>query len=153
MKPTVVLDATPLGLLTQRAGVPDADACRDWLAEMERVGHLVLIPEVADYEVRRELLRANKTASVRRLDAFLAADPGAYLPITTPIMRHASLLWARARQQGRPTAPDLSLDADVILAAQALAVSAVPGEVIIATANPGHLSRFAAAERWEKIRP
>jgi len=153
MKPAVLLDTTPLGLLTQRAGVPQADACRRWLASLQQAGHRVLVPEMADYEVRRELLRAGNTLAVQRLDAFLAADPDAYLPLSTAVMRHAALLWAQARQQGRPTAPDPALDGDVILAAQALSVSAVPGEVVVATANPGHLSRFVAAERWEDIRP
>jgi hypothetical protein len=39
-----------------------------WLQHLLGKGALVLIPEIADYEVRRELLRAEKTASVARLD-------------------------------------------------------------------------------------
>ena len=100
MKPTIVLDSTPLGLLTQRAGVLQADACRRWLESLQEAGHRVVVPEMADYEVRRELIRARRDLGVRRLDAFLAADPDAYLPLTTSVMRHAALLWAQARQQG-----------------------------------------------------
>ena len=103
--------------------------------------------------MRRELLRARKDLAVQRLDAFLAADPDAYLPLTTSAVRHAAMLWAQARQQGRPTAADPALDGDVILAAQALAVSRVPGDVIVATANPDHLARFVTARRWEDIQP
>ena len=78
----------------------------------------VFIPEIADYEVRRELLRAGKTAGVMRLGELQKVFT--YLPITTSVMRRAAALWAAARNQGRPTADPKALDGDVILAAQAL---------------------------------
>ena len=74
-----------------------------------------------------------------------------YLPISTAAMRQAALLWARARQQGQPTAGDKALDGDVILAAQAIALEAP--DVLIATTNIGHLSRFVAADLWQNIEP
>ena len=77
------------------------------------------------------------------------ADLLEYAPITTSIMRKAAELWAIARQQGYPTASDQRIDADVILAAHALDMNTAG--TIIATTNVGHLARFAAAERWEKI--
>jgi hypothetical protein len=43
------------------------------------------------------------------------------------------------------------LDADVVLAAQALTLGAAP--VVIATSNVGHLSRFVPAELWQNITP
>jgi hypothetical protein len=52
---------------------------------------------------------------------------------------------------GRPTAPDLSLDADVILAAQALTLG-VPG-VVVATSNAAHLRRYVPALPWRQIAP
>jgi predicted nucleic acid-binding protein len=58
--------------------------------------------EIADYEVRRELLRASKTQGAARLDALAAMLE--YLPITTAAMRKASEFWAKARQQGLPRA-------------------------------------------------
>jgi hypothetical protein len=70
----IVLDAGPLGLLTQRKGVPEADSCKRWLASQLSEGARVLVPEIADYEVRRELLRANKAAGLARLDAFNGAQ-------------------------------------------------------------------------------
>lgn len=147
----MVLDAGPLGLLTQRSGVANADACREWLRRGLGRGLVFHVPEIADYEVRRELLRAGKSLGVTRLDAFVAAEPGRYLPITTAAMRQAAVFWADARRLGQPTAPDPSLDADVILAAQAATLDARSESVIVATTNVGHLARFVAAEDWDKI--
>jgi hypothetical protein len=38
------------------------------LERLLRSGALIMLPEIADYEVRRELLSAGKTTGVRRLD-------------------------------------------------------------------------------------
>jgi predicted nucleic acid-binding protein len=112
-------------------------------------GVAVLIPEIADYEVRRELLRAQKHAGIARLDA-LKARIG-YAPITTEAMLLAAEFWAQARRQGRPTTDDRALDGDVILAAQATVLGRGGDAVVIATTNVGHLGRFADARNWEAI--
>ena len=143
------LDTTPLGLLTQRTGRPEAEACRDWLASRLSSGVNVYIPEIADYELRRELVRAGKTAGVARLD--LLKDSLRYLPITTEAMLLAADLWARARRRGFVTADEKALDGDVILAAQALSSGIAASEIIVVTSNPSHLSHFLAARRWEEI--
>ena len=51
----VFLDSTPLWPACKPAGKPDADACRAWLTSLETAHILVVIPEIVDYEVRREL--------------------------------------------------------------------------------------------------
>ncbi|MBP8108178.1 MAG: hypothetical protein KBG20_20610 [Caldilineaceae bacterium] len=106
-----------------------------------------MIPEIADYEVRRELLRANKSRGILRLDELIVLTE--YLPITTEAMRQAAQLWAQARQQGKPTAADLALDGDVILAAQAITLRS--RTAVIATTNVKHLARFAPAQVWHEI--
>jgi hypothetical protein len=73
-----------------------------------------------------------------------------YLALTTVAMRRAAELWAQARRQGQPTAANCALDADVILAAQALTLGA---PAVMATSNPAHLTRFAPAELWQNIGP
>jgi hypothetical protein len=123
-------------------------ACAQWLQGLVTNGSRVIVPEIADYEVRRELLRANQARGIERLDALIVRLE--YLPISTAAMRHAATLWAWARQQGLPTATDQSLDADVILAAQAVTLG-IP-EVVIATTNVGHLSRFTSADLWQNVR-
>ena len=51
-------------------------------------GSRVLVPEIADYEVRRELRRANKARGLARLDALAALLE--YLRLTTTAMRQAA---------------------------------------------------------------
>ncbi len=60
-------------------------------------------------------------------------------------------MWAQARRQGQPTAGDNTIDADMILAAQALTLG--NPDVIIATTNVGHLGRFVPADLWQNIMP
>ena len=93
---TILLDAGPLGLITNPRPSPQAIACRQWLDDWLARGHLARVPEITDYELRRELLRARKTAGLRYLDD-LAARIG-YLPLTTATMRQAAAFWAYLRQ-------------------------------------------------------
>lgn len=149
MTRAVVLDSGPLGLLTAPPRRPEARACSHWLADLVAAGFRVMIPEITDYELRRELLRAGKNASVQRLDALAQATE--YMPITTAVMRRAAELWAQARKQGQPTAADNTIDVDIILAAQALEIGTP--DMVIATTNVGHLIRLVPAKRWQDIAP
>jgi predicted nucleic acid-binding protein len=119
------------------------------LRELSDAGHLFVLPEIADYEVRRELVRLRRTKSLRRLDRL--ALQLEYLPLDTSAMRRAAEFWAEARQQGRPTASNDALDSDVILAAQ-VATYGVRNS-IVATSNPSHISRFVTADLWQNIMP
>jgi len=114
-------------------------------------GHRVYLPEVADYEVRRELVRAGKAAGVLRLDRLQQIVD--YLPIHTAAMLKAAELWAALRNAGTPTASRESLDVDVILAAQALTSGTPAGSIIVASVNPSHISRMVACDLWEHIKP
>ena len=66
-------------------------------------------------------------------------------------MRRAAELWADARQAGQPTAADNTIDADMILVGQALTLGVA--DVVIATTNIGHFTRFLPAELWQNISP
>ena len=123
--------------------------CARWVQSLFANGVRVIVPEIADYEVRRELLRANKQQGLARLNAFTAGAE--YLPLNTTAVQQAAHFWARARQDGYPTAPDPALDGDVILAAQAVTLSAP--SFVIPTTNVGHLRRFAPAELWTDLQP
>jgi hypothetical protein len=142
----ILLDAGPLGLLSNPNNSPQPLACRAWLASLMAVGRRVIVPEIADYEVRRELIRIQSHSAIANLDGFGARLE--YLLVTTTAMRLAAQLWAR--NAGHQTAPDHALDGDVILAAQALSLNT---PAMIATGNPAHLSRFVPAELWTTIPP
>jgi predicted nucleic acid-binding protein len=147
----VFLDSSPLGIVTQKQGIPEADACRQWVRTLGRAGVRIFVPEIADYEIRRELIRTGATAGIARLDTLIAGDPDAYLPLTTAAMRKAAALWAEARNRGYATADPKALDGDVILAAQAIMMGFPTSEFIVATDNVRHLSRYVPADEWGKI--
>lgn len=147
----VFLDSGPLGLLTQRHGVPAADHCKAWLARPAAAGVRAYIPEIVDYELRRELLRLNNAAAVARLDRFNSNPQVEYLPLSTPALRLAADLWAQVRRQGQPTAAPHALDVVVILAAQALTSGVRSGQFTVATGNVSHLSRFVPADLWTSV--
>jgi predicted nucleic acid-binding protein len=143
----VLLDSGPIGLITNPNQSPASIACTNWLQTISTVGIRVIIPEITDYEVRRELLRSNKVKGIKRLDELIELVE--YLPITTAAMRQAAIFWAQARQQGQPTAGGKTIDGDMILAAQAMTLNVA--DVVIATTNVGHLSRFVRADLWQNI--
>jgi len=143
----IVLDTGPLGLVTNPKLSSESAVCTQWLQAHIATGNRVIIPEIADYELRRELLRANKTKGIARLDELVRFLE--YLPITTAAMREAARFWAQARQQGQPTAGDKTIDGDMILVAQAVTL-AVP-DLVIATTNVGHLAKFATTDLWQNI--
>jgi predicted nucleic acid-binding protein len=143
----VLLDAGPLGIATNPRRPRQSVACAQWLQALVTHGTRVIVPEIADYEVRRELLRANKVSGLTLLDALVRLLE--YLPLTTAAMRQAAVFWAQARQQGQPTADDKALDDDVILAAQAITLGVT--DTVIAMTKVGHLSRFAPAALWPDI--
>lgn len=147
MNRVVLLDTGIIGLITNPKRSHESLACNCWLQTLIKAAIRVILPEIADYEVRRELLRANKIKGIKRLDEL--ANLIEYLAITTDAMRKAALFWAQARQQGQPTAGDKTIDGDMILIAQAVKLSVK--NPIIATTNVGHLSKFVRADLWQNI--
>ncbi|MGO8818379.1 MAG: type II toxin-antitoxin system VapC family toxin [Terriglobia bacterium] len=141
MASRIVLDTGPLGKISHPR--PNREIVY-WLEGLLRQGVTVYIPEIADYEVRRKLIRAGLHESMRRLDGLKTVLN--FLPINTEVMMRAAELWAWARNRGIPTADPKALDADVILAAQALQIPA-----LVATENVDHLSLFVEAKDWHSF--
>jgi hypothetical protein len=149
LPPVVVLDSFPLSNATNPRGTEANLQCAHWLQRLGDAGIRVIVPEIVDYEVRRELMRSKKLIGLGRLDG-LYENQVEYLELRTSMMRRAAEMWSIARQRGRPTAPDLSLDADMILCAQVESLGKVGA--VIATTNVGHLSLFCDAREWHSIK-
>jgi predicted nucleic acid-binding protein len=147
MARVVLLDTGPLGMVTHPRPNPEIVA---WLRDLLADGAVVLVPEIADYELRRELIRAKRTKGIVRLDALERRIE--YLPLSTIAMRKAAEFWADARNRGIPTAGDAALDGDMILAAQAATYVGGEEAPVIATTNVAHLSLFAHADKWQNIK-
>jgi hypothetical protein len=145
----IVLDTGILGMPVHPSEAGEPRECKAWLKQIVLGGASVHIPEIADYERRRELLRMKSDESVKRLDALKARLT--YVPITTAAMLKAAEYWATTRGAGRPTADEKALDGDVILAAQSAALVQPGDELVVATTNVGHLSRFVDARSWREI--
>ncbi len=117
MTTVILLDTGVLGLITYPRASRDGNECGQWLLSLSMKGYEAKVPEIADYEIRRELLRMDKFGDIKVLDNL--KNILGYIPITTEAMLLAAEFWARVRKQGRPTAHNKALDGDVILAAQA----------------------------------
>ena len=150
MSQILFLDSGPLGLLTHPQRSAEVLAVAEWLSRCILSGSRVIVPAIVYYELKRELIRAKKSFGIARLDAFVGASPGRYLPLSDEALRLAADLWAKSRQEGQPTADPKALDIDVIIAAQALSFAAA-SDVTVATTNPKHLAQFIPAKNWNEI--
>lgn len=152
----ILLDAGPLGLATNPNTRNDSAArdCALWLQRLFRAGATICVPEIADYEVRRGLLedslrRGFVVNGIERLNEL--GSHSEYLRISTEVMQKAADLWAEAHFRGIPTADRKSLDADMILSAQAQLRAGNGDSVVVATTNVRHLDRFVDAKEWSEI--
>jgi hypothetical protein len=151
----ILLDSGPLGLIVRAPNKPQVVRCITWANAISAAVATIVIPEIAHFEVRRELLRIRAVGSLRRLDYVLDPSSGfQHLTLSTDAIMKAAEFWAFVRQAGVPTASPDSLDADAILAGQAALVGQPGDTVTIATANLAHLIRFPGidAQTWDQIR-
>jgi predicted nucleic acid-binding protein len=148
MTTILLLDASILGAVTNpKTNNLTVRECQSWFDRCLEKSTIFVLPEIADYEIRRELIRANKINGINRLDQLKSILQ--YQPIDTQTMILAAQLWAESRQRGTPTCDPRELDGDVILAAQAKQLEALGYEIIIVTTNIGHLSQFVTAKLWQ----
>lgn len=141
----IALDSGPLGQLAH----PDPDRYPElqrWFDRHIAIDTVFLIPEIADFEVRRNLILEQHERSLLCLEKL--ANRVSYVPLNTDAMRLAARYWAQARRTGRSVGDPKELNADVILAAQATLAKA-----IVATDNVSHLAQFVEARPWATIKP
>ena len=136
----LLLDTAVLGEVCHPRKYGDV---RTWLGRAV-AHHDVLISEVADYELRRELLRIGSHRSLDRLDELTRELT--YVPMATSTWRAAAKLWATLRRAGTVTAAPNALDGDVLIAAQALAEGAS-----VVTPNVRHFEAIVPALPWRDV--
>ena len=147
----IILDSFPLGAISHPNPAGEAADITKWALRCVAAGHAIYIPEVIDYELRRELIRAGKVRGISKLNSLQTVFH--YLPLTTDTMLHAAQFWAQSRIGGYSTGDPKKLDIDAILAAQAMTLGVATSDLVIATSNVSHLSRFAPASEWQNIKP
>ena len=148
----VFLDSGVLHTLISNSKVKEVIDCQNWFYYLLSRSALIVTSAICNYEVKRELVRRNNVGEINNLNQLKKLID--YLPVDEPTLDLAAELWAEARNQGIPTADNLSLDADVIICAQyQLLTRKYPGRyVVIATTNVKHLSRFAEVQEWQNIK-
>jgi predicted nucleic acid-binding protein len=134
----LVLDTGVLGQVCRPRKHHDV---RAWFRRAVRE-HELLISEIADYELRRELLRIDSRQSLARLDELTRELR--YLPATTATWRAAARLWADQRRAGIVTGE--GLDGDVLIAAQTIEEAAT-----IVPFNENHFEPLVDALSWAAV--
>lgn len=154
MSRVIVFDSGVLGLVTKPTKRTAEDrAAAQWAIDVLAAGNRIVVPAIADYEVRRELVRIGSIRGIAALDAWNAGEPDRFLDVTNADLQLACECWAQARNAGTPTADPKELDADVIISAQARNLGLSVSAYIVATTNVGHLSLFVPADLWTQIAP
>jgi hypothetical protein len=84
--PPLMLDTGPLAQLVHPRLDPDL---AQWFKAAVAAGLNLVVPEIADYELRRKLLHKDLRESLARLDSLEASVT--YLAIDTPTLRRAAV--------------------------------------------------------------
>lgn len=143
----VALDTGVLGLF---CAPKENRELEQWAAGLLTRGRRIVIPDICDYELRREMVRLRAERSVERLDAL--AERFDYEVIRPEALRLAAEFWALVRNDGQKTADDAALDGDCVLAAQATLCARENGRpLVVATTNVKHLERVVRAQEWAAI--
>lgn len=151
----VFIDTGVLGLLSSPNDKLEAQQCQEWFFGLFARGVTMISSDLCDYEVRRGLIldqmRTSKNEGLANLDE--VKDYIYFLPITKLTLLRASQLWATSRRQGMPTADEKNIDADVIISAQCQLFQEenLGQNLVVATTNVKHLSRFISAQEWHNI--
>lgn len=155
MRLGIFLDTGPLSVITNPKKSHQTAEMLAWSVEHLRRGAHFIVPAIADYEVRRELIRLDRPASVAALDRWNEVVPERYIELTDATLKRAAHLWAQVRNCGVVTADPKEIDGDALISAQVLDYQQqqglASGEIVVATTNVGHLSHFVPAKPWTEI--
>jgi hypothetical protein len=159
----VFLDSNILGKIAKSdrnfdEAVDESSLCKRWVDNLLREGHRVLTSDICDYEVRRGLLsdriRSGKMPpGIIELDRLIEDGLIEFLPVSREALTLAADLWTNAVADGQTTRDRKNIDVDIIISAQCQILQADNRgqQVIVATTNIKHLSRFCDAVIWQEI--
>ncbi|GFE67844.1 type II toxin-antitoxin system VapC family toxin [Chroococcus sp. FPU101] len=151
----VFIDTSILGQLSNPNQLSEIVECQNWFEHLLARGVYFVTSELCFYELKRSLILAAQTGysarGISKLDALRNVID--FLPVTQEVAELASQIWAKARQEGTPTADEKNIDIDIIIAAHwQILKKEFPGRmVIISTTNVKHLRLFAEASEWRNI--
>ncbi len=145
----VLLDTGVLGLVTHPR-TEGGRECARWMRDLISADVEFIVPEVCDYELRREYVRINSTNGLKKLDEL--GNVLRFEKVDSDIWKAAAALWAECRNKGKPLAPDNALDGDVILVALTQKVQD-GNATVVATTNVKHLEDHVDARPWDEITP
>jgi predicted nucleic acid-binding protein len=151
MKEIVLLDSGPLSKYSNPKSGKNNDLCKQRVNDLLAKGVEVKVPEVADYELRRQLklnkLLTQNTKGLERLDAVIRAL--GLVTLTSRAIDMATDLWAAVRKkQGKS---DEGIDADVLIAAQAILEAEHGDSVKVATTNKKHFDGIVPFLDWTNL--
>lgn len=152
----LVLDTYPLTNaaipFAKLGAVPsESEQCRQWMADCEAAGKIILVPAICCYEGVRDLFQRQTIAKIAQFQNF-CLETDHFIPLTTAHLTEAGKLWGQLRRTGQATSDPHALDGDCILAAQVLSLGLPPEDFVVVTRNPKHLTRLGLpAEAWETI--
>lgn len=155
----VILDSNIVGLLANvNVAFEEGQQCNRWFTKLSIRGVRFVTSDICDYEVRRGLMssfvRSGKLApGISMLNSLKADGFLEFLPVSSQVFELAASLWAKAANEGLRTRDDKNIDIDIIISAQykVLEDEFSGQEVVVATTNLKHLSRFCVAARWQDI--
>jgi predicted nucleic acid-binding protein len=145
----LLLDSNILTCVLRPEVAENHEVAQTMIAVLGNPQFELFVPEVIDYEVRRKLLHLGQHQHHARKwarEALVLLDElvgVGYIPLTTFAMRLAAELWAKTRAEGRLRGTEVSLDVDVILAAQAKQVG---GQIV--TMNEKHFRGMVEVFDW-----
>lgn len=152
----VFIDTGVLGAISSPDKTGYVNECQEWFYGLFARGVFLISSDLCDYEVRRGLIldqmRTSKGEGLANLDE--VKNLIYFLSMTKLVMFRASQLWAISRRQGMPTADEKNIDADVIISAQCQLFQEenLGQNLVVATTNVKHLSRFISAQEWHNIK-
>ena len=134
----IILDSAPLGHICNSRNRNDYKKLKDFVKSLS---FSICVPEIIDYELRRNLELEGLRKSVNLLSQFQRRDQ--ILRLESQDLIEAAELWAWCRRRGKPTTENRGLDIDVILVAQSLSQLSRFDKVVILTVDIGDLSVFS----------